>query len=52
MIEMFPARDCAYAAPAARSVGALKAPMIHRNGKKKPIQNSQKCPFLNVARPK
>ena len=31
----------AYAAPAARGVGPINAPMIHRNGKKKPIQKSQ-----------
>jgi hypothetical protein len=30
-----------YAALAARSVGAMNAPMIHRSGKKNPIQNSQ-----------
>ena len=31
----------AYAMPAARGVGLMNAPMIHRKGKKNPIQNIQ-----------
>jgi hypothetical protein len=30
-----------YALAAAAGVGAINAPMIHRNGRKNPIQNSQ-----------
>jgi hypothetical protein len=36
--------DAPYAAPkraAARAVGAINAPTIHRIGKKKPMKNSQ-----------
>ena len=33
--------DRAYAVLAARAVGAISAPTIHRIGKKNPIQNSQ-----------
>ena len=47
----------AYALPvaaraAARSVGPINAPTIHRIGKMKPIQNSQEWPLRNVARPR
>src|SRR3954470_13917613 len=42
----------AYAAPAARGVGAISAPKIQRIGKKMPIQNRAVWPLRSVAKPR
>ena len=39
--EMWHARRRAYVLAAAAGVGDINAPMIHRNGRKNPIQNIQ-----------